>query len=74
MKDFMSKEHYCYKIYTLLLKSSAYTLSKDNLSYMDYTPTLPPPTLLHNDLALPHYSIFQKSTINKTGFHTMKTH
>ena len=56
------------------MKSSAYPLSKDNLSYMDYTPTLPLPTLLHNDLALPHYMIFQKSTINKTGFHTMKTH
>ena len=24
MKDFLSKEHYCYKIHTLLMKGSAY--------------------------------------------------
>ena len=25
MKNFLSKEHYCYKIYTFLMKSSAYS-------------------------------------------------
>ena len=26
MKDLLSKEHYCYKIHTILMKSSAYLL------------------------------------------------
>ena len=30
MKNLLTKEHYCYKIYTLLMKSSAYPLSIDN--------------------------------------------
>ena len=31
MKDLQSKEHYCYKIHTLLMKSSAYLLSIDSI-------------------------------------------
>ena len=30
MKDLMSKEHHCYKILTLVMKSSAYPSSIDN--------------------------------------------
>ena len=30
MKNLLSKEHNCYKIHTLLMKSSAYPLSMDN--------------------------------------------
>ena len=30
MEDLLSKEHYCYKIHALLMKSSAYPTSIDN--------------------------------------------
>ena len=30
MNDLLSKEHYCYKIHTLLTKSTAYPPSIDN--------------------------------------------
>ena len=36
MKDFPSKEHYCYKIHVLLMKSSAYHVSVDTLTYIGY--------------------------------------
>ena len=36
MKDLMSKDHYCYKIHTLLMNSSASPPSIDNPIYMDY--------------------------------------
>ena len=41
MKDLLSKEHYCYKIHTLLMKSSAYLLFYRHLSPdMGYPPFL----------------------------------
>ena len=33
MKDLLSKEHYCYKIHTVLMKSIAYPPSIDNPLY-----------------------------------------
>ena len=39
MKDLLSKEHYYYKIHTLLMKIIAYPRSIDN-PYMDYPPFL----------------------------------
>ena len=62
MKDLLSKEHYCYKIHTLLLKSSAYPLS----------PIWTIPILKEN--LEPHLSmIFQnlKPHKNKGWVHTM---
>ena len=44
MKDLLSKEYYCYKMYTLLMASSAYPVSIDNRSYMVYSCIY---TLLH---------------------------
>ena len=45
MKDLLSKEHYCYKIHTLLMKSSTYLLfyrhSNTLHPYMGYLPFLP---------------------------------
>ena len=43
MKDLLSKEHYCYKIHTLLMKSIPYppSSSRDNNLPMCTTP--PPP-------------------------------
>ena len=34
MEDLLSKEHYCYEIHTLLMKSSAYYTSVHNPSYL----------------------------------------
>ena len=63
MKDLLSKEHYCYKIQKLLMKSSAYRLFYGHLSplYGLQLPNLDKPSM-----------IFQKSQppINK-GVHTM---
>ena len=36
MKDLLSKERYCYKIHVLLMKSSAYHVSIDTLTYIGY--------------------------------------
>ena len=55
MKDFISKEHYCYKIYTLEMKSHVTLPSIDNSSYMDY-----PPPFLEDHEPSPFY-VFQKS-------------
>ena len=60
MKDFMSKEHYCYKIYTLLMKRSVYLPPPFFRQPPLYRLSLPPP-FLHNDLELPDSMIFQKS-------------
>ena len=58
MKNFLSKEHYCYKsIYTLLLKSSAYLLSIGNPLY-----GLPPPFLQEN-LDPPPYDFSEIPTL-----------
>ena len=37
MKDLLSKEHYCYKLHTLLMKNSAYPLFYSQPPYMVYT-------------------------------------
>ena len=61
MKDFMSKEHYCYKVHTLLMKSGAYPPPPSPAlppTFYGQPPLygLPPPTtpsILHKDLELP---------------------
>ena len=61
MKDLLSKGHYCYKIHTLLMKSSAYLFSSDNplpLPCMDY-PYLPQLHFYEKTLK-PLSMIFQK--------------
>ena len=49
MKDLLSKEHYCYKIHTSLLESSAAPFYRQPLPYMHYPPflseNLDPPSL-----------------------------
>ena len=66
MKDLLSKEHYCYKFQTLLVKSSAYAPSIEIPPYMDS------PSFLQENL-IPPPIIFQKSQphINKGGVQTM---
>ena len=56
MKDLQNKEHYCYKIHILLMKSRAYRpppppppSSIDNPCYMDY----PPPPYFYNKILIP---------------------
>ena len=49
MRDLLSKEHHCYKIHALLMKSSAYSLSIDNPPNMGYPP------LLQENLDSPFY-------------------
>ena len=39
MNDSLSKEHYCYKIHALLIKSSAYPPYKQR-PYMNYLPPI----------------------------------
>ena len=55
MKDFLSKEHYCYKIHTLRKKSSAYLLF-----YRHLTPIW---ATLHfyKKILIPPSMIFKKS-------------
>ena len=57
MKGLLSKEHYCDKIHTLLMKSIAYPHSMDN----------PPPLFLQENLDPPSM-IFQKSQPFLGGF------
>ena len=66
MKDLLSKDHYCYKIHTLLMKSSAYSPSIDN-------PLYGLPTRIYKKILTPASMIFQKSQppINQEGAHTM---
>ena len=70
MEDLLSKEHYCYKIHTLLMKSSAYTRP-----FYRHAPAIStnPPHFYKKTLILPSM-IFQKSqpSINK-GVHIMET-
>ena len=65
MKDLMSKEHYCYKIHTLLMKSSAYPPYYRQLSYIE-NPAHPLPIFTMKFWS-PSSMIFQKSQppINK---------
>ena len=67
MKDLLSKEHYCYKTQTLLMKSNGYLLFYRQPHYMGYTPNY------YKKILIPPSMIFQKSqpplTINK-GVHT----
>ena len=47
MKDFLSNEHYYYKIHTLLMKTNAYSLSFNSQpSYMEF----PAPAILQENL------------------------
>ena len=67
MKDLLSKEHYCYKIYTLLMKTSAYLLF-----YRQLTPSAPPPHMaiwatppsLQKNLDLSFKFFLQKSQLS----------
>ena len=56
MKYLLSKEPYWYKIHTLLMKSSAYSLLLSTLSYMDY----PHSSFTEKILSPFHSMIFQK--------------
>ena len=57
MKDFLSNENYCYKIHTLLMKSSAYSLSfYRQPPYMEYHALH-----LYKEIFIPPSMIFQKS-------------
>ena len=62
MKDLLSKEHYCYKIHALRMKSNAYLLFYRQPPYMGY-----PPFLKEN--LHPPSMIFQKSQppVNEGG-------
>ena len=65
MKDFLSNEHYCYKIHTLLMKTNASSLSFNSQPpYMEYLAPLPPPQFYKENL-ISSSMIFQKS--NKVG-------
>ena len=57
--NLLSKVHYCYKILTLLIKSSAYRPSIDNPLHGLHLP-LPPPFLQENLACYPTSMIFQK--------------
>ena len=67
MKDLVSKEHYSYKIHTLLMESSAYPSSIDNSPCMDYPP------LLQENLGTPLPWFLKNPSLpkNKGGVHTM---
>ena len=67
MKDLLSKEHYYYKIHTVLMKSSSYLLFYGQPPCMGYTPSF-----LQENLDPPPSLIFEKSQppINK-GVHTL---
>ena len=45
MKDLLTKKHYCYKVHTSLMTSSAYPPSVDNPLYGLPHPLPPPPFL-----------------------------
>ena len=53
MKDLLSKEHYCHKIHTLLMKSIAYP------SPCTDPPPTPAPPFLQENLDLPPSMIFK---------------
>ena len=57
MKDLLSNEHYCYKLYTLLMKSCAYPLFYSQPAYMVYTRHFCKKNLI------PSSVIFQKSQL-----------
>ena len=48
MKDLLTKKHYCYKVHTSLMTSSAYPPSVDNPLYG--LPQPPPPPFLQEKL------------------------
>ena len=56
MKDLRSKEHYDYKIHTLLMASSAPPIYRQTPSYMDYShPFLHPPSIDNPLYGLPPF-------------------
>ena len=54
MKDLLSTEHYCYKVYTLFMKTIGYDLSIDN-------PTIRTSSHFYKLILISHSMIFQKS-------------
>ena len=64
MKCVLNKEHHCYKILTLLMKSSAY------LFFFRQTPIWATPSLLQENLEPPFLKKISTPIINK-GLHTM---
>ena len=77
MRDLLSKEHYWYKIHTLLMKSSAYPLLQSTALYgLPARPPGPPfpraPSFLQENLDPPSINFKNpNSFINKEGIHTM---
>ena len=65
MKYLMSKEHYCYKIHALLMKS-VFPPSVDNLPNMNY-----PHLNFYKKIMIPLLYFFNNlnPTINKGGLH-----
>ena len=69
MKNLLSKEHYCYKIYALLTKSSVYPPPIDNLQYG--LPPTPPPPHFYKKISIPTITWFFKildPSVNKARF------
>ena len=58
MKDLLSKELYCYEIYTLLMKSSGYPPSIDSSFYKHYP--IPPHTHKHTNTHTHTHTFLQK--------------
>ena len=71
MKDLLVKENYCYKIHTLLIKSSAHPPPPPSLSlfFLQTIPLIWANLLFHKKIFIPNSMIFQKSqpSINKGG-------
>ena len=68
MKDLLTKKHYCYKVHTSLMTSSAYPPSVDNPLY-GLTP--PPPPHFYKKNLIPPFNDFSKipplRTVDKEG-------
>ena len=86
MKDLLTKKHYCCKVRTSLMKSSAYPLSLDNSLYGLPPPTPPPHTHTHTHTythfykknLIPSFYDFSKipplRTVDKGGSHYAVIH
>ena len=70
MKDLLSKEHYCYKIHTLLMKSSAYPSPSIDTSPPIWATPLP---FLQENCDPPFYDFSDIPTpLITKGVHSMK--
>ena len=55
MEDVLSKEHYCYKIYTLSMKGIAYPPFYRQPPFLQENLDLPPPSIFPNSHYDSHY-------------------